>query len=76
MALCYESKDKSFLLDVIKKMDRQQGQSSKPSALLSLQDNILMNLEIQLCKLRHKRTNFNCMGMYIRITMQKDCEKL
>lgn len=45
------------MLDVIKKNgEATVTQNRRPSALLSLQGNILVNLEMQLCKLRHKMT--------------------
>lgn len=45
------------MLDVIKKnREATVTQNRRPSALLSLQGNILVNLEMQLCKLRHKMT--------------------
>lgn len=40
----------------LKNGEATEAHSCRPFVLLSLQDNILMTLEIQLCMLRHKIT--------------------
>lgn len=73
IALYCESKDKWSGLDVIKKRERQQRHRVVgPFALLSLQDNVLVNLGMQLCKLKNKMTEILTVWVH---TLEIPCRK-
>lgn len=51
-------------------------QTCRPFALLSLQDNILMNLKMQFCKLRHKLTEILTIWVHtLEISRRKNVKK-